>query len=90
MGRTRQLVNQYVTGARGPGSFPAPACNQSDGGPLWYWREVAQWLWQNNLIEEHVLREAQQLAVINGVLDLKHQRQVDPGLTGEIMESLSF
>jgi len=50
MGRTRQLVNQYVTGTRGPGTFPAPACNISDGGPLWYWREVAQWLWQNNLI----------------------------------------
>ncbi len=90
MGRTRQLVNQYVTGARGPGSFPAPASNLSDGGPLWYWREVAQWLWQNDFIEEHVLREAQHLALINGVLDLKHQRQADPGLTGEIMESLSF
>lgn len=90
MGRTRQLVNQYVTGTRGPGSFPAPACNVSDGGPLWYWREVAQWLWQNNLIEEHILREARQLAVINGVLDLKCQRKLDPGLTAEIMEALEL
>lgn len=89
MGRTRQLVNQYVTGTRGPGSFPAPACNISDGGPLWYWREVAQWLWQNNLIEEHVLRDAQQLAIVNGVLELNQQRRMDPGLTSEIMKALS-
>ncbi len=90
MGRTRQLVNQYVTGTRGPGSFPAPSCNISDGGPLWYWREVAQWLWEGGLIEEHLLREAQELAVINGVLDLEYHRQLDPGLTSEIMDALTL
>ena len=89
MGRTRQLVNQYVTGTRGPGSFPAPACNVSDSGPMWYWREVAQWLWQGDLVEEHVLREARELAVINGVLDLEYQRQLDPDLTNEIMRVLA-
>ena len=89
MGRTRQLVNQYVTGTRGPGSFPAPVGNINDGGPMWYWREVAQWLWQGGLVDESVLREAQELAVINGVLDLEYQRHLDPGLTNEIVRELA-
>ena len=52
IGRTRQLVHQYVTGERGPGGFPPPACNVSDDAdsPLWYWCEVAYWLYQNNMI----------------------------------------
>ncbi len=89
MGRTRQLVNQYVTGVRGPGSFPAPACNVEGGGPLWYWREVAQWLCQCGLIGEDVLREAQEVAIINGVLDLENQRRQAPDLTAEVVSSLA-
>jgi hypothetical protein len=36
IGRTRQLVHQYITGVRGPGGFPSPACDITDGDPLWY------------------------------------------------------
>lgn len=88
--RSRQLVSQYVSGGRGPGSFPAPACNITDGVPLWYWCEVAFWLWENNIIKEEDLREAQDLTVINSVLELERQRQVSPQLTKEIMEALSL
>lgn len=88
--RSRQLVNQYIRGARGPGGFPAPACNITEGALLWNWYEVALWLWENNIIiKEEDLREAQDLTVINSVLELERQRQVSPDLTKEIMEALS-
>lgn len=88
--RSRQLVNQYISGARGPGGFPAPACNITAGAPLWYWCEVAFWLWENSIIREDELREAQDLTVINSVLELEHQRQLSPELTKEIMDALSL
>ncbi|MFH1756079.1 MAG: DNA-binding protein [Candidatus Latescibacterota bacterium] len=86
--RSRQLVSQYITGQRGPGGFPSPACNIIDGQPLWYWCEVAYWLFENNIIKEEDLREAQHLSVINSVLEVEHQRRVAPELTKEIMDNL--
>jgi hypothetical protein len=50
---------------------------------------VAHWLWQNDMIKEDVLREAQEMAAINSVLELEHQRQRDPALTEEILRSLA-
>ncbi|MFN0195779.1 MAG: hypothetical protein ACKVT0_03490 [Planctomycetaceae bacterium] len=88
--RSRQLVSQYIAGGRGPGGFPPPACNITDGAPLWYWCEVAHWLWENDLIKEEELREAQDLTVINSVLELERQRQVSPDLTKEIEIALSL
>lgn len=85
IGRSRQLVHQYMTGVRGPGGFPAPVCDVTDGASLWQWSEVAHWLWQNDMIKEDVLREAQAAAVINSVLDLEHQRRAEPALTAEVV-----
>ncbi len=87
--RSRQLVNQYISGARGPGGFPGPACNIVEGAPLWYWCEVAFWMFENNIIKEDDLREAQDLTVINSVLELERQRQISPNLTREIIQALS-
>ena len=88
IGRSRQLVHQYMIGVRGPGGFPPPACNITENAPLWYWCEVAYWLWSNDMISQDVLQEAQEVAVVNSVLDLEHQRQIAPELTKEIMQSL--
>ncbi len=88
IGRTRQLVHQYVTSERGPGSFPPPACNVSDDAdaPLWYWCEVAHWLYQNNMITEEALRDARALSLINDVLELNYQKKIEPKLTKEVLE----
>ena len=88
IGRTRQLVNQYLTGKRGPGGFPAPACEINDGAPVWYWSEVAAWLWEHDMLQENVLREAEQVDVINSVLDVEHMRQTKPELTAEVMRAV--
>lgn len=85
IGRTRQLVNQYITGKRGPGNFPGPVCDICDSAPLWYWCEVAYWLWDNDMIKEDVLRAAEDVDVINSVLEMDHQRRVRPELTEEIV-----
>jgi hypothetical protein len=90
IGRSRQLIHQYMIGVRGPGGFPPPACEICDESPLWYWCEVAYWLWQNDMIKEDVLREAQEVSIINSVLELAYQRQIEPERTAEVLESLQW
>jgi len=83
--RSRQAVHQYITGARGPRGFPAPVCNMATAdGPLWFWCEVAAWLWRNKIIGEEVGHEALFLAMVNDVLDLRHKRQFGSELVEEI------
>lgn len=89
IGRSRQLVHQFITAKRGPGGFPPPVCFIVDDSPLWLWCEVAHWLRQNNMITEEVLNEALQIALINGVLDYIHQKQIDPQLAQEVFQTVT-
>ncbi len=89
IGRSRQLVHQYIHGERGPGSFPPPVCDISEGAPLWSWCEVAAWLHGNDMIAESVLRDAQEIAIINSALELEHLRRLDPKLTRTVMAAVS-
>jgi len=86
--RPRQVVHQYIHGERGPGRFPPPTCNLNDGAPLWDWCEVAYWLCENSFISEEKLRNAQDLAIINHVLELENQRRLSPDHTQEIVDAL--
>ncbi len=88
-GRSRQQIHQYMTGTRGPGGFPGPACEITEGAPLWYWCEVAYWLWENNMIQEHVLRDAEDVETINTVLELQRQTKQNPNLTEEILRTVA-
>jgi hypothetical protein len=88
IGRSRQLIHQYITGVRGPGDFPGPACEITDGASLWMWCEVATWLWKNGFVEEEVFRDAEEVGIINTVLDVQHQRQLRPDLINEVMETV--
>lgn len=85
IGRTRQIVGQYVSGTRGPGNFPSPMCDLAEGHPLWQWCEVSFWLWENAIVDEAVLNESRLLAAVNSVLDLMHQRRHDNQLVEEVM-----
>jgi transcriptional regulator with XRE-family HTH domain len=84
IGRSRQLINQYITGIRGPGKFPAPACELCEGSPLWYWCEVAYWLAQNDMITQSDLQEAEEVDAINAVLEIEQQRRMRPQLMQEV------
>jgi len=87
--RSRQLVHQYMTGERGPGGFPSPICGIVDEVLLWQWCEVAYWLWENNMVKEDVLRDAEEVEVINNVLELTRQKGLNPELAAEVIKSLS-
>lgn len=68
--RSRQLVHQYITGERGPGDFPSPACHLDDEhAPLWQWCAVSFWLVQNNLLRKEECRNAEVVYAINHVLE---------------------
>ncbi len=84
IGRTRQMVGQYLSGRRGPGQFPAPVRDLTEGHPLWAWSEVSSWLCQNGIVGEEVLRESREVAIINSTLEFVRQRRWDPELTGEV------
>ncbi len=89
IGRTRQMVHQYMTGRRGPGGFPGPVCEIFDGTMLWYWCEVAYWLWENDMIKEDVLRDAEEVEAINSVLEIEYQKKTRRELTEEVSRSLA-
>ena len=42
-GRTPESVRRWVTGARGPGGFPAPVTEPRNRSRLWRWSDVARW-----------------------------------------------
>lgn len=88
IGRSRQLVHQYTLGARGPGGFPSPVCEIVDGTFLWPWCEVAYWLWENDMIEKDVLRDAQEVEMINSVLEIQRQKLLKPELAAEVIRSV--
>lgn len=86
--RSRQLVNQYISAERGPGGFPPPAGELNDKRPLWSWYEVADWLYKHRVVQQDVLRDAQQKSVINSVLELEYLRQREPELTNEVLAAI--
>jgi len=89
IGRSRQLVHQYMTGKRGPGGFPAPECNLTDGAPLWAWRAVSYWLCQNDMIRPEELLNAEVVAAINSALDGVRQQHRNPELVAEVARAVA-
>ena len=89
IGRSRQVVNQYIIGERGPGGFPPPACTLTEKVPLWLWCEVAYWLWQNNIVKEDVLRDTEDVALINNVFELARQKADKSDTTREVIAAVS-
>ncbi|MCZ2342824.1 MAG: helix-turn-helix transcriptional regulator [Bacteroidales bacterium] len=68
IGKSPQYIHQLITGKRGPGRFPPPACHLSEGVLLWSWCEVALWLFQNNIIPQDLYEQAEINHAINTVL----------------------
>lgn len=84
IGRSRQIVNQYIKGQRGPGGFPPPACDFGDSGCLWYWCEVADWLHEHNLLPEEKREEALFLDAVNMKLHAEWLEKAQPELVNRI------
>ncbi|MGA2496605.1 MAG: hypothetical protein ABSH20_02620 [Tepidisphaeraceae bacterium] len=88
IGRSRQLVHQYMTGQRGPGAFPPPECHLTDHAPLWAWCAVSFWLVQNDLIRPEESWNAEVVKTINQVLESGRPRQPNRELLEEITREL--
>jgi hypothetical protein len=88
IGRTRQMVHQYMNGQRGPGGFPPPECHLNEGKPLWAWCAVSYWMVQNNILRPEESWNAEVVFAINNALENERQRQRQPKLINEIKEEL--
>ena len=88
IGRSRQLVHQYMVGKRGPGGFPPPECHLTDHAPLWAWCAVSHWLIQNNLLRPEAGWNAEVVEAINNYLESERQRRRHPELLDEIKRSV--
>lgn len=86
--RSRQLVHQYMTGKRGPGGFPPPACHLAEHAPLWAWCAVSYWLVQNNLLRPEESWNAEVVEAINTVLETARQHRQYPQLLDEVTRDL--
>ena len=89
IGRSRELVSQYISGDRGPGKFPPPECFLTDAKPLWMWCAVSYWLAENSLIRPEEYREAQFVWVVNEWLSSQRSRRENPELISQIEKSLA-
>ncbi len=90
IGRSRQLVHQYMTAQRGPGGFPPPECHLADHAPLWRWCAVSYWLVQNNLIRPEESRNAEVIEAINSALESARQPSHYTKLVKEVTRDLEL
>lgn len=90
IGRSRQLVHQYMTGQRGPGGFPPPECHLSEGSPLWAWSAVSHWLAQNGILRPQDSENAEVVSAINTAMEAARQRLRRPKLVAEIAKELQL
>jgi len=88
IGRSRQLVFQYISGHRGPKGFPPPECHLSEGAPLWGWCAVSSWLADHDMVRSEERLNAEVVAAINTSLEAARQRGRNPKLAKEIARVL--
>jgi len=90
IGRSRQMVHQYMTGERGPGAFPPPECHLSEASPLWAWCAVSYWLAQNDILRPEDSWNAEVVSAINNAMEAARQRHRQPQLVEEIARELQL
>jgi predicted DNA-binding transcriptional regulator AlpA len=69
LGRSREGVRLLISGARGPGGFPAPVSHLKARSRLWRWSEVAAWAHHHD--QQVDPGTASAIAAINAALTLR-------------------
>lgn len=78
LGRTRESVRLLVSGARGPGGFPAPVTDPRSRYRLWRWSDVECWF-ADRRGEEIPASRDRVAAALNAALEFRHhQRSLAP------------
>lgn len=88
VGKTRQMVNQYISGKKGPGGFPAPACEFSNGKRLWDWSSTSLWFFQAGLLNLEQCKDAELIRAINNQLESRVLGAQNPKMVGEITKRM--
>lgn len=91
IGRTRQSVQQLISGKRGPGGFPPPA-EWVVGTKVWEWLKVAGWVRETLGIEQlRASEDADFVAALNGVLQVRaHLDHLERAEDKEAISELAF
>ena len=89
-GRSRQVIQMYIAGERGPGRFPPPACRITDKHPLWHWCEVSEWLVEHQMLRHEEFMEALDIDMINAYLDWERQKASSPERIRNMRQQLSM
>lgn len=70
LGRTRESVRLLISGARGPGGFPAPASRATGRNRLWRWADVLRW------DQKEATEDADLVAALNAALEFGARSQL--------------
>ncbi|TVQ08746.1 MAG: hypothetical protein EA364_15000 [Balneolaceae bacterium] len=71
--RSKQSVQQLISGGRGDGDFPLPIAGVTAKTMLWSWQEVVGWfLEKKKLDEKSIYENATTLKQLNESLDARH------------------
>lgn len=65
---SRQIVSLWAKDKRRK-FFPKPIMKLTERSPFWRWREIAEWLYNNDLIDKKEVEKAEFLEDINAVLE---------------------
>jgi hypothetical protein len=88
LGISRSMVSLHVAGKRGATPFPPPVCSLGDQA-LWAWCEVACWARRNGLMTDQDVIDAQDLELINIVLDYSAAHRGGPAVFDAMMDEIA-
>ena len=72
LNRSRQSIQQLISGSRGVADFPLPIAGVTSKTMLWSWQEVAKWfLDKGKLEDENVYLKAMTMKQINESLEMR-------------------
>lgn len=57
LGRSRQSIQQLISGTRGEGDFPLPIAGVTAKTMLWSWQEVTGWFLKNGKLKDRTIYE---------------------------------
>lgn len=87
LGRSRESVRLWISGARGPGEFPQPVSHLKARTRLWRWSEVTAWTERQGTSSDRL--KASLIAAVNAALALRDSAAELPPRDRRLLASLA-
>lgn len=72
LNRSKQSIQQLISGSRGNGDFPSPIAGVTAKTMLWSWQEVTAWfMGKGKLVDKSIFENAKTLKQLNESLDAR-------------------